>query len=181
MATSRRIQHVRPPAQAVMAKHRAQNQLNIQHEDREQSQGKQAGTALVEFDPRNFFHPILPGEQGDQDDHAEKRLRQRGVRGGDRRRQVEEHREPAQNSLRDDQAQRGRRRDISSSGDGSARQVQTARMMRQKSDKLGDHAVGMLELHAADQMRESCRANQTKSANRGRRGRHHCWSPALRQ
>ena len=42
-----------------MAKHRAQNQLNVEHEDREQSQGEQAGAALIDLDLRNFFHPVL--------------------------------------------------------------------------------------------------------------------------
>ncbi len=32
------IQHVRPPAQAMMAKHRAQNQLDVENKNREQSQ-----------------------------------------------------------------------------------------------------------------------------------------------
>ena len=44
----------------MMAEHRAQNQLDIQHENREQRQGEQAGPPLVEFDPRLFLDPFWP-------------------------------------------------------------------------------------------------------------------------
>ena len=37
----------------------------------------------------------------------------------------------------------------------------------QKSHKLGDHAVGVLELHAADQMRESCSSEPNEVGQSG--------------
>ena len=57
IATASGIDHVRPPAQPVMAKQRAQNELHIQHEDREQGQGEKTRTLFIEFHSRNFFHP----------------------------------------------------------------------------------------------------------------------------
>ena len=61
---------------------------------------------MVDLYQRDFFHPILAGEQSDQDHHAEKRLGQRGVRRRNRGWQVKEHRNPAQNPLCDNQRQR---------------------------------------------------------------------------
>ena len=65
------------------------------------------GRLLVEFDLRNVFHPVAPGEQGNGDGNAKECLRQRGVGGGNRRRQKEQHRQAAENCLRNHRAQSG--------------------------------------------------------------------------
>ena len=80
------IDHVRPPAHAVMAEHRSQNQLHIQHEDRKQGQREQTGAPRVEFHSRDFFDPAASGEESDRDGNAEESLRHRGVRRGNCRR-----------------------------------------------------------------------------------------------
>ena len=72
---------------------------------------------------------------------------------GDRRRQIEEHRDPAQNSLRDDQAQRGQAEIFHPAArigaPGPDREDDA-----EKSHKLGNHAMGVLKFYAADQMRD---------------------------
>ena len=52
------VNHVRPPTQAMVTKHRAQNQLHVKHENREQRQGEQAWAPLVEFHARLLLQPI---------------------------------------------------------------------------------------------------------------------------
>ena len=81
---------------------------------------------------------------------AEESLRERGVRAGNCGRKEEQDGEAAENPLRDDGAESRRRPRSCSQRRFSARQVQTARMMVQKADELGDHAMAVFELHAAD-------------------------------
>ena len=70
------MDHVRPPTQPVVTEHRPQDQLNVEHENRKQRQGEQAGTPLVEFDSRLLFNPFLAGEERHGHGDAEKCLRQ---------------------------------------------------------------------------------------------------------
>ncbi len=65
MATTAGVDDVRPPTQAVMAKHGAQDQLHVEHENRENGQREKRGAALVEFGAGMHFHPATSGEDGD--------------------------------------------------------------------------------------------------------------------
>src|SRR5579863_1106398 len=52
------MHHVRPPAKPVVAEHRSQNQLHVEHKNREQAKGKQTGPPLVELHARLFLYPF---------------------------------------------------------------------------------------------------------------------------
>ncbi len=97
-----RVQDVRPPTQAVVAEHGAENQLDIENKDGEKSQSEETGAAMVEFDTRLFFHPLLPGKNRYGNREAEECLGQRGVSGGDRRREKEPNGKPSENALDND-------------------------------------------------------------------------------
>ena len=98
---------MRPPTHSVMSKHRAQNQLSVEHEDRQQREREEAGTAAVKFDLRNFFDPPASGEHGNRNRDAEECLPHCGVCRGDPRRLKQEHCKPAENCLRNHCAESG--------------------------------------------------------------------------
>src|ERR1700691_4551689 len=77
------VENMRPPTQAVMAKHGSQDQLDVEHKNRKQSQREKSGTALIRLGARLLFHPLAPGEYGDRDGYAEKGLSHGSVRAGD--------------------------------------------------------------------------------------------------
>ncbi len=68
----------------MVAEHGAEDQLHIEHKNREQGQSEKSGAALVEFGARLLFDPAAAGEDGDRDGDAEEGLRHGGVRAGDR-------------------------------------------------------------------------------------------------
>jgi hypothetical protein len=70
---------VRPPAQAFMPKHCAEDQLHVEHEHGKQRQCDQAGAAAIEFDARLFLDGTASREQSDDHRNAEEGLRERGV------------------------------------------------------------------------------------------------------
>src|SRR5437870_4626841 len=90
----------------MVAEHGSENQLNVENKDREKSQDEEAGAAVIELDARLLFHQFLPGKDSHDDGHAEKCLGQRSVSGGDRWREIEENREPSEDTLGDDGAER---------------------------------------------------------------------------
>src|SRR5690242_12640869 len=96
------MDNMRPPAQPFVTEHRAQKQLNIKNENREQSQSEQAGAASIKFDARLLFHPAASGKDGDGDGDTEKCLRNRGVSARDRGRKKKQHGESAEYALGND-------------------------------------------------------------------------------
>jgi len=78
------IDDVRPPTQTMVPEHGAEDQLHIEHKNREQSQRKKGGAALVEFGARLLLDPAAASEYSDADGDAEESLRYGGMRAGDR-------------------------------------------------------------------------------------------------
>src|SRR5579862_1776499 len=103
-----RVQNVRSPTEAVVAEHGAEDQLYVQHENREQAKREQGGFFLIEFGARLLLDPFLSGENSDRDGDAEKCLRQGGVCRRDGRRQIKKHGDAPENALRDHSDERGK-------------------------------------------------------------------------
>ena len=137
----------------MVAKHGAQNQLHVEHKDREQGQREQRGTALVEFGARLLLNPALAGEHRDGDGDAEKCLSQGRVRAGNCRRKEKQDGQPAQNALHD---HRGERR--------QSQKAQPAPLFGypgpdrqndgQEPDKLPDYPMRMFVANAANPLRK---------------------------
>ncbi len=148
----RSVDDMRPPAQAFMTKHGAQKELDIEHENREQSQSEEAGAAGVEFNARLFFHPTATGEDGNRHGNAEKGLRHGGVGAGDGSGQEEQNGEASEDSLEDDRSERGHGEEAQ-----PAALFDTPRPDGendgQQSDELGYHAMTVLIFHTADHVR----------------------------
>ena len=91
----------------MMAKHGAQNQLNVEYENRQPRERNQAGPAVVDLNLRDFFYPPPPGEHSDTHGDAEERLCHGGVRRRDPRRLQQQYCQAAKNCLGDHGAEGG--------------------------------------------------------------------------
>jgi len=96
------VDDVRPPAQAMMAEHSAEKKLYVQHEDGEQGEGEQGGTALIEVDAGLLFHPFAASQHCDSNRNTKESLGHGSMCRRDERGLEKENREAAKDGLGDD-------------------------------------------------------------------------------
>ena len=144
---------VRPPTEAVVAEHRAENQLHVKNEDRSRVSVKRLGRRWSNSTRGTSSTHLCPVKNGDADRDAEKRLRQGGVSGGDRRRQKEPNGKPPENAL-DNDSSRAPPAEIPHPAALVGAPGPDGKDDGQQPDHLGDHAVGVLEVHPAHQLRD---------------------------
>ena len=90
----------------MMTEHPTEKELDVQNEDRQQSESEQAGTALVEFDAGRFFHPSASGKDCDRYRNTKECLSDGSMCGGYQRWLKHQHRKSAEHRLHDHRAER---------------------------------------------------------------------------
>jgi hypothetical protein len=135
-----------------MAEHGSENELHVKNKDRQPSEGHERRAAGIKLDFGDFFDPFASGENGDGDGEAEKCLGERGVGGGDGRRQKVKNGQSAENALRDDGADSAES-EVTHPAATIGPPGPYSEDDGEEAGDLGDHAMGVLELDAADEAR----------------------------
>src|SRR6185312_2089207 len=135
-----------------MPERRAEEELEINRHDRKHSKSSRAWGSFIGQLLRIRFSPISSRIKRHEYGDREEGLSERRMCAGDVPRKEIENRQPAKDSLPDDRADR-RQAEIAEPAPFIDSKRRDAEQDRQESDSLGDHAMRMFELHAADHRR----------------------------
>lgn len=143
---------VRDDAEGVVTKGGAEDDLQQNQDGSPNRERAQVWSARI-IQLRQIAQPPAAGEDRDADDGDEKQFGERGVGGGNGRRQEEFYSDAAENALRDNEAQSGPGK-ITDPGTRFPAPCPNGENDGENADERGDHAMAVLVHDSADHGRK---------------------------